>query len=80
MLVWWFWTRLIEGVWFSLTRPLPLWIPAFAGMTVGTSGMTWVRRAYPASIASLVRAPFAGAKGQIRLFRNHRRVGWDRLR
>ena len=37
-----FWARLIEGVWgfwFTLTRPLPLWIPAFAGMTVGTSGI-----------------------------------------
>ena len=66
-----FLARLIEGVWGSpspvpspldscLRRndvgALPLWIPACAGMT-------WVRRAYPASIASLARAPFAGAKG-----------------
>ena len=49
--------------WHCHQRPTsPLWIPAFAGMTLCCAGMTG---ASPARIASLARAPFASRKGRV---------------
>ena len=69
-----FLARLIEGVWGS---PSPVPSPLDSCLRRNDGG--YVGHTPRASLRSL--APLSlGRKGQIRLFRNHRRVGWDRLR